>query len=154
MHYSPVVHINMYLMFFSKWISTWTKCLFNNFLLLIGFGTRLSTKIGEPCPDLNTTQIFKGKCRKFNRSIYEKSTGLVDAKFICFFVCILFGRNIIWTKVGVKVLKHLKKKIKKHEHFKSHVDKWMKICNLSMMVNNICQHLNEWKHPLGFNENR
>lgn len=83
----------------------------------------------RPTPVLNIKQEQKG-CksrpgftRKFDKNVYDKNPWLCGCDetnaFFCF-VCLIFGGDENWTKVGVRDLKHLVDKTKKHENSPKH----------------------------------
>ena len=84
---------------------------------------------GRPTPILNIVQEQKecksrpGFTRKFDKNVYEKIPWLCGCHeshaFFCF-ICLLFGGDGIWTKVGVRDIKHLALKTKKHENSPKH----------------------------------
>lgn len=84
---------------------------------------------GRPKPVLNINQTQKG-CksrpaftRKFDINVYDKVLWLCGCDesnaFFCF-ICLLFGGEENWTKIGVRDLKHLTEKCKKHENSPKH----------------------------------
>lgn len=97
----------------------------------------LAKELGRPRPELCINQVFKDKNRSYNRhfknSVYEKWEWIcgcpVTNSLFCF-PCILFEGDDIWTKTGIKDLKHLPEKCKKHSLSKRHVDNEMSLAVL------------------------
>lgn len=60
----------------------------------------------------------KSRCRKFNKTIYDKNNWLCgceeNIKLFCF-VCVLFGGDETWSKKGTDDLVHTWDKTKSHE---------------------------------------
>ncbi|XP_069696985.1 zinc finger MYM-type protein 1-like isoform X1 [Periplaneta americana] len=92
----------------------------------------LAKKLGPPRPELCINQVFKDRTRtynrNFNKTVYEKWNWMcgcpLDNAVFCF-PCILFGGENMWTKTGVKDLKHLLDKSKKHGMTRRHLDNEM-----------------------------
>lgn len=92
----------------------------------------LAKELGPPRPDISITQVFKDKNRTYNRNfnkvVYERWNWMcgcpLDNSLFCF-PCILFGGEDTWTKTGVRDLKHLPEKSKKHGLSKCHLDNEM-----------------------------
>ncbi|XP_051790305.1 zinc finger MYM-type protein 1-like [Erpetoichthys calabaricus] len=94
-------------------------------------------ELGPDRPDLRIQQqaIDRGRAytRTFSRSCYDKRTWLtgcdVDNAFFCF-PCLLFqsvGTEVLWITTGVRDLKHLSEKCKRHECSHSHLDNSMRL---------------------------
>ena len=93
--------------------------------------------IGRPTPKLTIEQKdSKKSCtftRKFNPELYVKHEWLCGCEklnAIFCFPCILYGGDVSWTKKGVKDLKHVLQKVKKHEQSSTHINN---ILNLSLL---------------------
>lgn len=80
---------------------------------------------GRPTPVLNIVQEQKG-CksrpgftRKFDKNVYKTPwlCGCDENNAFFCFVCLIFGGDDIWTKIGVCDLKHLVDKVKKTRKF-------------------------------------
>ena len=79
-------------------------------------------EIGRPTPNLNIEQRGANKkytfTRKFSSDLYKKFyclCGCEEVNAVFCFPCLLFGEDCAWTKWGVKDLKHIAQKSKKHE---------------------------------------
>ncbi|XP_078529616.1 zinc finger MYM-type protein 1-like [Lissotriton helveticus] len=86
-------------------------------------------QLGPHRPDLNLQQssLDRGKLytRSFTNTWYTKVdwlTGCPSTNTLFCFPCLLFGGETPWTKKGVKDLKHLSDKVKKHAHTKTHME--------------------------------
>ncbi|XP_078525863.1 zinc finger MYM-type protein 1-like [Lissotriton helveticus] len=86
-------------------------------------------QLGPHWPDLNLQQssLDRGKLytRCFSNTWYTKVdwlTGCPSKNTLFCFPCLLFGGETPWTKKGVKDLKHLSDKVKKHAHTKIHME--------------------------------
>lgn len=97
---------------------------------ILTYEDRLSAKeLGPPRPDLSIQVVYKDKNRTYNRhfnkSMYEKWEWMCGCSevnsFFCF-PCLLFGGDEIWTKTGIRDLKHLADKCKKHGLSKVHLN--------------------------------
>lgn len=81
--------------------------------------------------------MFKDKNRTYNRtfksSVYEKWEWMcgcpTDNSLFCF-PCLLFGGEDAWTSIGIKDLKYLPEKSKKHSLSKCHLDNEMSLAVL------------------------
>ncbi|XP_039648866.1 zinc finger MYM-type protein 1-like [Perca fluviatilis] len=93
--------------------------------------------LGPDQPDLQIQQQASDRGRNytrgFTRSCYGKRSWLagcdVSNAFFCF-PCLLFqsvGTEVLWTTTGVRDLKHLSEKCKRHESSRSHLDNSMKL---------------------------
>lgn len=94
-------------------------------------------ELGPDRPDLQLQQQAgdRGRAytRGFSRSCYDKRSWLagcgVSNSFYCF-PCLLFqsvGTETLWTTTGVRDLKHLSEKCKRHESSRSHLDNSLKL---------------------------
>ena len=88
----------------------------------------LIKEAGRPTPDIFIQK--KSNCRKkmynrtFNRFLCDKTSWLCGcdaANALLCYPCLLFGGNTTWTRNGVRDLKHLTKKITKHEKSIKHM---------------------------------
>lgn len=79
-------------------------------------------------------------CGRFNMSIYSEFKQLCGWKIHCFafHVHCLFGDDATYTKFGVDDLKHLGKKVIKHEHSAKHMKN---IIDLAVRKDNIVHQL-------------
>lgn len=93
--------------------------------------------LGPDQPDLQIQQQASDRgrsyTRSFTRACYEKRRWLagcdVSNSLFCF-PCLLFqsvGTEVLWTTTGVRDLKHLSDKCKRHESSRSHIDNSMKL---------------------------
>ncbi|CAH1103534.1 unnamed protein product [Psylliodes chrysocephalus] len=86
-------------------------------------------ELGRPIPDLKIEKQSgngkKSRCRKFNKTIYDKNNWLCGCeetnKLFCF-VCVLFGGDETWSKKGTDDLVHIWDKMKSHEKSKVHMN--------------------------------
>ena len=90
--------------------------------------------VGRPTPNLKIEQRGANKnytfTRKFSSDIYEKFNwlcGCEEVNAVFCFPCLWFGGNCAWTKLGVKDLKHIAQKSKKHEESTAHIDNMMSL---------------------------
>ncbi|XP_030575216.1 uncharacterized protein LOC115772910 isoform X2 [Archocentrus centrarchus] len=94
-------------------------------------------ELGPDRPNLQIQQQASDRGRSYTRafssSSYDKRSWLagcdVSNAFYCF-PCLLFqssGTEAMWTATGVRDLKHLSEKCKRHENSRSHLDNAMKL---------------------------
>ncbi|XP_061433278.1 zinc finger MYM-type protein 1-like isoform X1 [Lethenteron reissneri] len=107
--------------------------------------------LGPDQPDLQIQQQASDRgrsyTRSFTRACYEKRRWLagcdVSNSLFCF-PCLLFqsvGTEVLWTTTGVRDLKHLSDKCKRHESSRSHIDNSMKLTFLGRV--SIAEQLDE-----------
>lgn len=97
----------------------------------------IAKQLCPPRPQLTINQVFKDKNRMYNRTfstaVYEKwewMCGCPTINALFCFPCLLFGGEDTWTKSGVKDLKHLSEKSKKHSLSRCHIDNEMSLAVL------------------------
>ena len=104
-------------------------------------GEKLCVKeLGPEKPGLNLTQQTQEKGKTYQRSFslnwYDRKawlTGCGFANAVFCFPCLLFkmpGTDTTWTVTGVRDLKHLSERIKKHECSKVHMNNAVKLAML------------------------
>lgn len=112
-------------------------------------------ELGPDQPDLKIQQQASDRGRSytrgFSRLCYAKHswlTGCEVSNALYCFPCLLFqsvGTEPLWTTTGVRDLKHLSEKCKRHESSRSHLDNSMKlqfsgrISMLSMEKRLVCE---------------
>ncbi|KAJ8912042.1 hypothetical protein NQ315_000535 [Exocentrus adspersus] len=85
-------------------------------------------ELGRPTPDLKIEKQSggqKSRCRKFNKTIYNKNTwlcGCEDTQKLFCFVCVLFGGDDTWSQKGTDDLVHIWNKMKNHETSKVYMN--------------------------------
>ncbi|XP_053578064.1 zinc finger MYM-type protein 1-like [Bombina bombina] len=118
------------------------------FLSLSPADRRRIMKLGPARPHLELEQVSndRGKryVRRFKNVWYGKKNWLcgcsVKNALFCF-PCLLFVGESVWSKHGVKDVKHLSIRMKKHEECKSHVENCLKLA--LMGGTNIMENANE-----------
>lgn len=104
-------------------------------------GGKLRVKeLGPDKPGLNLTQQTQEKGKTYQRSFslnwYDMKAWLTGCSFanaaFCFpcLLCKMPGTDITWTVTGVRDLKHLSERIKKHECSKVHMNNAVKLAVL------------------------
>ena len=96
-------------------------------------------ELGPEQPDIQIQQQASDRGRSytrgFSRLCYTKHSwlaGCVVSNALYCFPCLLFqsvgsGTEALWTTTGVRDLKHLSEKCKRHESSRSHLDNSMKL---------------------------
>lgn len=97
-------------------------------------------ELGPDQPDLLIRQQTSEKGKTYTRSYssrwYTKKAwlcGCVSANALFCFPCLLFkttGADTAWTVTGVRDMKHLSEKIRKHENTRAHMDNSVKLAIL------------------------
>ena len=88
----------------------------------------------------------KGKpyVRGLSRSWYTRQAWLAEcshANALFCFPCLVFKTDAAWTTTGVRDMKHLSEKVRKHENTRAHMDNAMKLATLGRV--NIAMQLDD-----------